>query len=382
MKLQRLSMPAFVLAVLLLIVSVIHAQTVHVVQPGDSLFRIALQYGVTVDAIIQANNIVNPNLIIVGQELIIPTGDGTTTVPATPQPAATPPPAAGGGAGGNTTTTGGTTHIVQPGDSLFRISLTYGVPVAQIVAANNITNPSLIYVGQELVIPGAGGTTTTAPPAGGTVVQPTAVAPAPTTAPASPPTGGNLFPNPSFEGNWYFYLYNELQVPEGWQVATDEGPVTVTDDPGDVYFRPEIRVVSTAALPESEHSQFIFDGVKTVKAFKGGAPTSFSMFTDVPLQPGQYRMTINLFPDIVAQYYPGGRRDYSTHPLAAEYRFINNNGGTDWGTLTPGQKNTRTYEFTVTEPGTTRLGASFRSRFVAANNGYFLDNWSLERIGN
>lgn len=378
MKIIRFLSPFFVLVILLAAAGMVLAQTVHIVQPGDSLFRIALQYGVTVNDIVQANNILNPNLIYVGQELIIPTaGDspGTNSVlaPVPPAPAVNPP-------GPPASNTGSTVHVVRPGDSLFRISVTYGIPVAQIIAANNITNPSLIFVGQQLVIPGVSGSTTTSPQ---TTTAPVTTAPPPAPSePAPAPTGANLFPNASFEGDWYFYLYNELQVPEGWQVATDEGPVTVTDDPEDRYFRPEIRVVSTAALPENEHAQFIFDGVKTVKAFKGGAPTSFSLFTDVPLQPGTYRMTINLFPDIVAQYYPGGRRDYSTHPLAAEYRFINNDGGTDWATLTPGQRNTRTYEFSVSNPGTYRLGASFRSRFVAANNGYFLDSWSLERIGN
>lgn len=379
MKIHRLSALVIATFCLVLFAGLVRAQTVHVVQPGDSLFRIALQYGVTVDAIVQANNIVNPNLIVVGQELVIPSTDGSV-VTNPPAPQATAVPVAPGTGTSGSTSTGTVVHVVQPGDSLFRISVTYGVPMAQIVAANNITNPSIIYVGQELVIPGASGSTTAPAPTTTTTTTTTQPAPAPTSAPA--PASTNLFPNPSFEGDWYFYLYNELQVPEGWQVATDEGAVTVTDDPNDVYFRPEIRVVSTAALPENEHSQFIFDGVKTVKAFKGGAPTSFSMFTDVPLQPGRYRMTINLFPDIVAQYYPGGGRDYATHPLAAEYRIINNNGGTDWGTLTPGQKNTRTYEFTVDQAGTQRLGASFRSRFVNANNGFFLDDWRLERIGN
>jgi LysM repeat protein len=358
------------LFVLVLGVVSARAQTVHVVQPGDSLSRIALQYDVSVQAIVAANNIVNPNLIIVGQELVIPT-TGESSSPSAPAPAAPAPPSGG-------TTTSTTIHTVVPGDSMFRIAVQYGVPMALIVAANDIANPSLIYVGQQLIIPGATGSTATAPPAPSSPASPP-VATAPTPAPA--PAGANLFPNPSFEGNWYFYLYNELQVPEGWFVATDEGPVTVTDDPNDVYFRPEIRVVSKAALPSNEHALFIFDGEKTVKAFKGGAPTSFSLFTDVPLQPGRYRMTINVFPDIVAQYYPGGSRDYSTHPLAAEYRFIHNNGGSDWATLNAGQKNTRTYDFTVSQAGTVRLGASFRSRYVAANNGYFLDDWSLVRLG-
>ena len=44
----------------------------HVVRAGENLFRISLQYGVTVDALVRANNLWNPNLIFAGQVLTIP----------------------------------------------------------------------------------------------------------------------------------------------------------------------------------------------------------------------------------------------------------------------------------------------------------------------
>ena len=44
----------------------------HTVQPGDTLITIASRYGVTVEAIIAANNIPNPNHIEVGTTLLIP----------------------------------------------------------------------------------------------------------------------------------------------------------------------------------------------------------------------------------------------------------------------------------------------------------------------
>ncbi len=48
-------------------------------------------------------------------------------------------------------------HIVQPGDrNLWRISLRYGVTVHDIAAASGIANIQLIYIGQELIIPGCG----------------------------------------------------------------------------------------------------------------------------------------------------------------------------------------------------------------------------------
>ena len=47
--------------------------TIHVVAPGESLISIATQYGVTPDDIRTANHLTDPNLIFVGQQLIIPT---------------------------------------------------------------------------------------------------------------------------------------------------------------------------------------------------------------------------------------------------------------------------------------------------------------------
>ena len=44
------------------------------------------------------------------------------------------------------------THIVQPGENLFRISLKYNTTVQAIAAANNIINPRYVYPGQKLQI--------------------------------------------------------------------------------------------------------------------------------------------------------------------------------------------------------------------------------------
>ena len=49
-----------------------------------------------------------------------------------------------------------TTYVVRSGDTLFSIARKFGVTVAAIARANGITNTSLIFVGQRLVIPGAG----------------------------------------------------------------------------------------------------------------------------------------------------------------------------------------------------------------------------------
>lgn len=350
--------------VLMFAAGVARADTVYVIQPGDSLFRIALRYGVTVDAIVKANNIVNPSLIIAGHELLIPGVDGP--VGGRPVPAATPPPAliATTLPADATAVDGGVIHVVGPKDTLFSISMLYNVAIDDIMAANNMTNSRVVRLGKELFIPGA-----TIPTTGTTAT---------TTAAPAAVAGANLFKNGSFEEGWHYYLYNELQIPDGWQVAIDEGPNTLSPGAGGNFARPEIRNVSSANLAESEQSDFIFDGNKTLKAFKGYAPTIFHFFQDVYLQPGRYRMTLNFFPDIVDTY--DGGRVFATDPLSGEVRIIHNDNVYDWTTVTPGEKNSRVYEFTVNQAGGVRLGASFRNRFAPANNGWFLDDWRLEKI--
>jgi len=50
-------------------------QQEYVVQDGDTLGAIAEQFGVTIDAIVQANSIADVNLIIPGETLIIPAAE-------------------------------------------------------------------------------------------------------------------------------------------------------------------------------------------------------------------------------------------------------------------------------------------------------------------
>jgi LysM repeat protein len=114
--------------------------TTYIVQPGDTLLRIALRFNTTIAAISQLNGITNPNVIRYGQRLIIPVGGGVV-VPSEPSPPQPP------------TAAPQQTYVVRPGDTLFRIALRFGVPLNRLIQANGITDPNRVFVGQVLVIP-------------------------------------------------------------------------------------------------------------------------------------------------------------------------------------------------------------------------------------
>jgi LysM repeat protein len=119
------------------------SSTTYVVRSGDTLYRIARQFGTSITAIVTANNVANPNIIHAGLTLVIP-GAGTTATP----PAASPPaqqPAS--------STTCTSPYVVQRGDTLYRIALRCGTTVDALAGANALTNRNLIFVNQQLVIP-------------------------------------------------------------------------------------------------------------------------------------------------------------------------------------------------------------------------------------
>ncbi len=152
--------------------------TMYTVAPGDSLYRIGQQFGVSPEAILQANNLSSPALSV-GQQLRIPGGSGGSTTPPPPPPVVQPPrppigttPPSGSGS---------TEYTVQPGDSLYRIGQKFGVSPEAILQANDMTSPAL-SVGQVLLIPGAGGGT-------GPVAPPQPPPPVNPGTPPPPPTG-------------------------------------------------------------------------------------------------------------------------------------------------------------------------------------------------
>ena len=94
---------------------------IHVVRPGDTLWRLSQAYGVPVNQLIESNKIPNPTRLVVGQTIVIPIV--------------------------------GSYHWVRPGESLYTISRQYNVPISELIRINQILNPNQIPVGLPLYIP-------------------------------------------------------------------------------------------------------------------------------------------------------------------------------------------------------------------------------------
>lgn len=100
----------------------------YFVKRGDTLSHIALWYNTTVENLVRLNNIQNPDLIYIGQRLLISVSDDPNKSKEVK-------------------------YTVKRGDTLSKIANRYGITVNEIVALNNIQNPNLIFVGQQLRIP-------------------------------------------------------------------------------------------------------------------------------------------------------------------------------------------------------------------------------------
>ncbi|NLK63509.1 MAG: LysM peptidoglycan-binding domain-containing protein [Tissierellia bacterium] len=94
---------------------------IHVVQRGEVLWQIADYYNVSMQDIINLNKLNNPNILLPGHALLIPTDRNTYTV--------------------------------KQGDTIWQIAQNFGVSVQDLLWENRIMNPDLIYPGYVLAIP-------------------------------------------------------------------------------------------------------------------------------------------------------------------------------------------------------------------------------------
>lgn len=96
--------------------------TIHVIQRGENLYRIALRYGTTVQELVDLNGITNAGSILVGQRLLVPAISDEPIIPES--------------------------HTVQPGETLATIAELYGLGIQTLLNLNEITDQNRIYPGQ------------------------------------------------------------------------------------------------------------------------------------------------------------------------------------------------------------------------------------------
>ena len=166
----------------------------YIVQRGDVLSRIAVQFRTSVNELVALNGLRrNGNFIREGQRLLLPQNGDASLLAAADE----------GEAG---------SYIVRSGDYLSRIAARYGVTIQALQRANNLRDPRRIYPGQRLIIPGAGG-----PDLSGAEPQPAVIAAAATRqappAPAAAPDEAVVVP----------------EATEGSPPATEQ-PASLTDE--------------------------------------------------------------------------------------------------------------------------------------------------------
>ena len=126
----------------------------HTVRSGETLFSIGRLYGVSPWQIARTNWIPNPNLIFIGQMLIIVSGPfppGPGPIPPGPIPPGPFPP--GLSPIGPWPGACMSFHTVRWGETLFSIGRLYGVNPWAIAGANRLFNPNIIFAGQVLCLP-------------------------------------------------------------------------------------------------------------------------------------------------------------------------------------------------------------------------------------
>ncbi len=104
----------------------------YTVRPGDTFFALARRFGVSVEDIRRANPGVDPEALLIGQQLCIPAAEG---LPPGVCPAGTFP------------------YVVRAGDTFFSLARRFGTTVEAIERANPFVSPINLQIGQLLCLP-------------------------------------------------------------------------------------------------------------------------------------------------------------------------------------------------------------------------------------
>src|SRR5215510_11322337 len=164
--------------------------TAIIVAQGETIDVIAQRHGVPAAALMEANSLPPGAAVRPGQRLVIPRYTGaappvapspiaSNTAPRPVPPAAVAPPQPATVTGSQPATVTGSSglHVVAAGDTLYKISRTYGRSVADLAKANNIEPTATLKIGDRIVIPGG--------PAAHSVAKSSPRAPQPLAAPSA-----------------------------------------------------------------------------------------------------------------------------------------------------------------------------------------------------
>lgn len=102
------------------------SETVYVVQPGDTMLVIATQYDITVEDILAANNLSDPNFVFAGQRLVIPVQGGTVITESVPSGEVEPTP---------------TVAVVPEGVRITAVTGVGDLPNEQVILVNDSQTP-------------------------------------------------------------------------------------------------------------------------------------------------------------------------------------------------------------------------------------------------
>ena len=125
----------------------------YTVKSGDSVWKIANDHGISMNQLIEWNNIKN-NFVYPGQQLIVSNGGSSSSTTTNTGNASSSSNNAG------STAASGTKYTVKSGDSVWSVSNKYGISMNQLIQWNNIKN-NFIYPGQQLIVKGGSAATST-----------------------------------------------------------------------------------------------------------------------------------------------------------------------------------------------------------------------------
>lgn len=117
------------------------------VRAGDTLSHIAARHGVSVGAMVSANQIQNSRLIFPGQVLTLPGGSGSGS-------SSSGASSSSSGSSSSSPTRAAGSVTVRAGDTLSGLAARHGSTVSALARANQIADTRLIYPGQVLRLPG------------------------------------------------------------------------------------------------------------------------------------------------------------------------------------------------------------------------------------